>query len=549
MAAVVLFGGVIGPLLLMLGLVRTDAASAALLLNLEGLATMGIAWLAFRENVDRWLLLGALAILAGAVVLSWQGRGIFLDSGALLIAAACLAWGIDNNLTRKLSSADPVLIAMTKGLVAGAVNIVLAFLRGAALPSVEAAGGAAVVGFLGIGVSLVLFVLALRHLGTARTGAYFSLAPFIGALIAIVLLHDPLSIKLVLSGALMGFGLWMHLAERHEHEHVHEALEHEHSHTHDEHHRHKHDGPVTEAHSHLHRHEPLRHKHPHYPDLHHRHSHSNVIVMPPVSIVAKSLAVVLMISFGAILVAYAPKILAPEPNPAGKRELAPTQQTTSMPSVIPKPSKETNSTVIKHAGPKEVREPESDKTVEPAEKYFKKRLPNGVELNIPRIGVEAELLAFLDDKARPATKMTWFDFDRLRFDAGRTTLQASSGEQLQNIAKILVAYPSAKGIIGGHTDNVGKTDANRRLSKARADSVLRELTQMGVDASRLKAKGFGEDHPVAINDAEEGRAKNSPYLSRSDSEIRLSALKPWDAAWSEFSFQQRDKASDPRGKN
>ena len=104
--------------------------------------------------------------------------------------------------------------------------------------------------------------------------------------------------------------------------------------------------------------------------------------------------------------------------------------------------------------------------------------------------------------------MTWFDFDRLRFDARRTTLQPSSGEQLQNIAKILVAYPSAKGIIGGHTDNVGKTDANRRLSKARANSVLRELTQMGVDASRLKAKGFGGDHPIAINDAEEGRAKN-----------------------------------------
>jgi drug/metabolite transporter (DMT)-like permease len=273
LAAVVIFGGIIGPLLLMLGLVRTHAAPAALLLNLEGLATMSIAWLVFRENVDRRLLLGALAILAGAVVLSWEGQGVRLNSGALLIAGACLAWGIDNNLTRKLASADPVLIAMAKGLVAGTVNIVLPFLRGSALPSPEVAIEAAVIGFLGVGVSLVLFVLALRHLGTARTAAYFSLAPFIGALVAIVLLHDELSVKLVISGALMGFGLWMHLAERHEHEHRHGTLEHDHSHTHDEHHQHQHDGPVTKPHSHWHRHEPMLHTHPHYPDLHHRHAH------------------------------------------------------------------------------------------------------------------------------------------------------------------------------------------------------------------------------------------------------------------------------------
>ena len=275
LAAVVFFGGMIGPLLLMLGLVRTNAASAALLLNLEGLATMSIAWLVFRENVDRRLLLGALAILAGAAVLSWEGHGVLLDTGVLLVAGACLAWGIDNNLTPKLSSADPVLIAMTKGLVAGTVNAALAFLRGAALPSAGVPAGAVAVGFLGVGVSLVFFILALRHLGTARTGAYFSLAPFIGALVAIFLLHDPLSTKLIFSGALMGFGLWMHFAERHEHEHEHDLLEHEHSHTHDEHHQHKHDGPITEPHSHWHRHEPMIHTPPHYPDLHHRHGHSN----------------------------------------------------------------------------------------------------------------------------------------------------------------------------------------------------------------------------------------------------------------------------------
>ena len=274
LAAVVLFGGVAGPLLLMLGLARTEAASGSLMLNLEGLFAMGIAWLVFRENVDRRLLLGALAILAGAVVLSWRGRGIELDAGAVLIAAACLAWGIDNNLTRKLSSADPVLTAMIKGLVAGTVNAGFATLSGAAIPPAGLATAAATLGFFGIGVSLVLFVLALRHLGTARTGAYFSLAPFIGGVLAIGLLHEALTLNLVLAGLLMGFGLWMHLVERHAHEHQHEELEHEHSHRHDWHHQHTHDGPVTEPHSHRHRHLPLRHAHPHYPDLHHRHRHS-----------------------------------------------------------------------------------------------------------------------------------------------------------------------------------------------------------------------------------------------------------------------------------
>lgn len=274
LAAVVLFGGVAGPLLLMRGLAQSSAASGSLLLNLEGLFTMLIAWLVFRENVDRRLMLGAFAILAGAAVLSWSHGGVRLDAGAALIAAACLAWGIDNNLTRKLSAADPVAVAAIKGLAAGGVNVALAFGLGAAVPPLAAIGAAAVVGFLGVGVSLVLFMLALRHLGTARTGAYFSLAPFIGALIAVLLLHDPMTLQLAAAGALMAVGLWMHLAERHEHAHDHEALEHEHLHVHDDHHRHPHDGPVTEPHTHRHRHEPLRHSHPHYPDLHHRHGHA-----------------------------------------------------------------------------------------------------------------------------------------------------------------------------------------------------------------------------------------------------------------------------------
>ncbi|MFG1261038.1 DMT family transporter, partial [Xanthobacter flavus] len=170
LALVIVAGGLLAPLLLMFGLSLTDAASASLLLNLEGLATMGIAWLVFRENVDRRLLLGAFAILSGAVLLSWEGR-MSLQWGALLIAGACLCWGIDNNLTRRLSSADPVQIAMLKGLVAGTINLLIALASGAGLPSAVTLLAAGVIGFLGYGVSLALFVLALRHLGAARAFA------------------------------------------------------------------------------------------------------------------------------------------------------------------------------------------------------------------------------------------------------------------------------------------------------------------------------------------------------------------------------------------
>lgn len=266
-------GGVAAPVLLMFGLALNAASSSALLLNVEGLATMAIAWLVYHENVDRRLLFGAFAILTGAVLLSWEGQGVALNPGALLVVAACVAWGIDNNFTRKISAADPVVIAMLKGLVAGTVNVVLALLAGAAFPPPAIIAAAAAVGLLGVGVSLVMFIRALRHLGTARTGAYYSLAPFIGATMAIVVLGEPLTVTLLLAGLLMAIGLWLHLAERHGHEHVHETWEHEHSHVHDEHHRHPHDGPVAEPHSHRHRHVAMRHGHVHYPDLHHQHRH------------------------------------------------------------------------------------------------------------------------------------------------------------------------------------------------------------------------------------------------------------------------------------
>lgn len=275
LALITIMGGILGPVLLMLGLARTDASTAALLLNLEGLATMGIAWIVFREPVDKRLLIGAGAILAGALLLSWPGGPGALGWGALAIAGACAAWGIDNNLTRKLSSVDPVQIATVKGLVAGAANVALAFVHGATLPASPSLAGAGLVGFFGYGVSLVLFVRGLRYLGTARAAAYFSCAPFIGAALAVFMFQEPVTARLISAGLLMAAGVYLHLSEAHEHEHAHEAVEHEHGHVHDEHHSHVHEepGPPDKQHSHRHGHTGLVHGHPHYPDLHHRHKH------------------------------------------------------------------------------------------------------------------------------------------------------------------------------------------------------------------------------------------------------------------------------------
>lgn len=279
LALVILAGGIAAPLLAMLGIARMPASSASLLLNLEGLATMAIAWLVFRENVDTLILAGALAILAGAALLSWRGGTVDAGWGAVFITAACIAWGIDNNLTRTLSAADPVQIAMAKGLVAGPVNLGIALAKGAALPAILPLSGALVVGFFAIGLSLVLFVLALRHLGSARTSAYFSLAPFIGAGLAVTLFGEAPPPMLLPAAALMGTGLYLHLRERHAHAHFHAEMTHAHRHGHDAHHHHRHDpeDPPGETHTHAHRHEPLRHAHAHYPDIHHRHEHQDKI--------------------------------------------------------------------------------------------------------------------------------------------------------------------------------------------------------------------------------------------------------------------------------
>jgi drug/metabolite transporter (DMT)-like permease len=268
------FGGVAAPLLLMAGLAGSAGSTASLLLNAEAVFTALIAWAVFKENLGRRVALGMAAIVLGAVLLSWSdATGDIVQWPALCVIGACLSWGIDNNLTRKVALANPIQIAAWKGLIAGATNCAIALSLGAHLPSVGSAAGAMAVGFLAYGVSVSLFIVGLRDLGTARTGAYFSAAPFIGAALSLILFREPATLQFLSAGGLMALGLWLNLTERHEHDHMHEPLAHAHEHEHDAHHDHGHDEPVDGPHTHWHEHRPVRHAHPHYPDAHHRHVH------------------------------------------------------------------------------------------------------------------------------------------------------------------------------------------------------------------------------------------------------------------------------------
>lgn len=275
LAGAVAAGGIAGPVLLMLGLARMPASDASLLLNFEAVFTALLAWFAFKENFDRRVAWGMCLIVAGAAVLSWPGQTHFAGLWpTLALLGACLAWGIDNNLTRKVALADATWIASVKGLVAGCVNFGLALSMGAELPAPDKIGLTLALGFGAYGVSLALFVVGLRHLGAARTGAYFAVAPFFGALLALAL-GERFTAQLSTAGVLMALGVWFTTTERHEHEHEHEDLWHEHEHVHDEHHGHEHPAgtAIGESHTHWHRHAPLRHSHPHVPDAHHRHEH------------------------------------------------------------------------------------------------------------------------------------------------------------------------------------------------------------------------------------------------------------------------------------
>ena len=275
LAGAIISGGVIAPLLLMLGLTRLPASGASLLLNAESVFTALLAWFAFKENFDRRIAIGMVAIAAGAAIVSWPSEMKF--SGlwpALAVLGACLCWGIDNNLTRKVSLNDASWVASVKGLTAGVVNLALATTVGFDWPGLGSIVGAMAVGFLAYGVSLTLFVIALRNLGTARTGAYFSVAPFFGALMAL-LMGESLTRPLLACAILMLIGLWLHLTENHDHLHQHVEDEHNHEHQHDAHHQHPHEDPMKPGvpHRHRHRHLPIEHSHAHFPDVHHQHRH------------------------------------------------------------------------------------------------------------------------------------------------------------------------------------------------------------------------------------------------------------------------------------
>ena len=273
---VVTLGGVAGPLLLLLGLARVSGTAGALLLNLEAPLTIVLAALVFGEHLGRRATLAAACILLGAVVLRVTPGEVVVDSlGVLAIAAACLCWGLDNNLTQRLSLKDPFQVVRIKCLAAGTFNTALAFALGATVPGARFVALAMGLGVLSYGISVVLDAYALRLHGAAREAAYFATAPFVGAVAAVPLLGDSLAAPELAAMALMALGVVLLLRERHAHEHVHEPMDHEHLHAHDEHHQHEHtaDDPPGEPHAHPHRHARMVHDHPHAPDLHHRHPH------------------------------------------------------------------------------------------------------------------------------------------------------------------------------------------------------------------------------------------------------------------------------------
>lgn len=274
LAGVIVFGGIVGPVLMLLGLSRMSALSVALMLNLEAPFTILLAVGLFGEYLATREAIAAAVIIGGAALVGLGPghlRGDWL--GVAEIAGACFSWGIDNNLSQRLSLRDPVEIARIKTLGAGACTLAIAMAVGYRFPHGGALAGALVVGALCYGVSLVLDMRALRILGAAREAAYFATAPFIGAMVAVGVFGRMPRAGEWAGGALMAVGVALLTRERHVHLHSHEGLEHDHMHVHDEHHRHVHPEPVAEPHSHAHRHAPLTHDHPHLPDLHHRHSH------------------------------------------------------------------------------------------------------------------------------------------------------------------------------------------------------------------------------------------------------------------------------------
>jgi drug/metabolite transporter (DMT)-like permease len=279
LAGAILAGGVTAPIILLFGLRSTPAATASLLLNFEAVATTLIAALAFKEAVGRRAWWAILIITLGSLLLGLQPNARWgLSLGAISVLVACMLWGLDNNLTRNISAKDPLAIVMTKGLVAGTISLILAIIIGSDPPDWKTVVGGLFLGGLSYGISLTLFVYAMRGLGAARTSALFATAPLTGVALSIVLLGESMNLTILLSMPLMILGAALLLYEEHRHTHVHEAITHEHAHSHnDAHHEHPHAerewaaGP--HSHTHEHDHEHLVHEHGHTPDTHHRHTH------------------------------------------------------------------------------------------------------------------------------------------------------------------------------------------------------------------------------------------------------------------------------------
>jgi drug/metabolite transporter (DMT)-like permease len=276
LAGAVLAGGVAAPIVLLFSLRVTPAATASLLLNIEGVATTLLAAVVFREAIGRrvWVAMAVIS-LAGALLSLGDGGEWGLSAGALGVLAACVLWGLDNNLTRQIADRDPIVIVTIKGLAAGAISLILAVALGMPWPAPRALLAGLALGSVSYGASVVLFVLAMRSLGATRTSALYGTAPFAGAILSFVLLPESPDPLLALAFGLMIAGAALLVSEEHAHHHVHSMVEHDHRHHHGEHHAHTHaeqDGAA--AHAHRHRHDPRTHEHPHTPDTHHRHDHS-----------------------------------------------------------------------------------------------------------------------------------------------------------------------------------------------------------------------------------------------------------------------------------
>lgn len=278
LAGAMLAGGVAAPILLMWGLNQTSASTASLLLNFEGVATTLIAMVAFKEAVGRRILSAMALITLASILLSWTGGSWGVSIGAMGVIGACFLWGLDNNLTRHISAKNPLVIVGVKGLGAGTFSMILALLLGKPFPGLGVILPAMLLGALSYGLSIQLFILAMRGLGAARTSTFFGTAPFVGTLLAFLMLREVPQTLFWVAVPMMLFGAWLMLSENHGHHHIHKPVEHIHEHTHpDEHHEHGHtaEWQVSQrSHIHAHTHTPLKHTHAHAPDLHHWHEHT-----------------------------------------------------------------------------------------------------------------------------------------------------------------------------------------------------------------------------------------------------------------------------------